>query len=264
VDFLLECVGFSPDYDREGLIQTILSEGESIAWRGAPERHRQLALGGGLELRMDRESDELRWTLWPHYQVSRRLRVAVESVRAIPDSPFDALLTGWVAPRAPEEPRDDPGRPGAYRLATNLWDARRLPRRLPTSHVLAVSVAGFALDVSYLGPNSGVFDPKVLERESGAWINPLGGNGAPGGCSQLSARIMSLRHLRNPITGVDVDLLQVDAPGRPLDLFLSRWQLDKDGLPLPRPGYRIEGTFLFNGRVAGGIRNPAARRRVFG
>ena len=75
---------------------------------------------------------------------------------------------------------------------------------------------------------------------------------------------MSLRHLRNPVTGVDVDLLQVDAPGRPLDLFLSRWQLDKDGLARPRPGYRIEGTFLFNGRVAGGIVKTPSRRPSFG
>ncbi len=139
-----------------------------------------------------------------------------------------------------------------------------MPPKLSIDHVLAISVAGFALDVSYLGPNSGVFDPSVLERECGAWIQPLGRRDDPGGCSELSARIMSARHLRNPITGVDVDLLQVDAPGRPLDLFLSRWQLDKDGLPAPRPGYRIEGTFLFNGRVAGGIPNPPARARVFG
>ncbi len=263
VDFLLECVGFSPDYDRDGLIERILSEGESIAWRGTPERHRQLSLGSGLELRMDREADQERWTIWPHYQVSRRLRIAVENVRSIPDSPFDALLTGWAAPPWPGDDAP-PGDPGAYRLATNLCDGRRLPRELSPNHVLAISVAGFALDVSYLGPNVGVKDPRILERESGAWIEPLGQRNDPGGCSEVSLRIISLRHLRNPITGVDVDLLQVDAPGRPLDLFLSRWQLEKDGLPAPRPGYRIEGTFLFNGRVAGGIPTPRAKQRAFG
>ena len=263
VDFLLECVGFSPDYDRDGLIERILTEGESIAWRGTPERHRQLSLGSGLELRMDREADQERWTIWPHYQVSRRLRIAVENVRSIPDSPFDAILTGWAAP---PWPGDDarPGDPGAYRLATNLCDGRRLPRDLSPNHVLAISVAGFALDVSYLGPNVGVKDARILERESGAWIEPLGERDDPGGCSEVSLRIISLKHLRNPITGVDVDLLQVDAPGRPLDLFLSRWQLEKDGLPTPRPGYRIEGTFLFNGRVAGGIPTPRAKQRAFG
>jgi len=263
VDFLLECVGFSPDYDRAGLIDRILTEGESIAWRGTPDRHRQLALGSGLELRMDREAGQERWTIWPYLQVPRRLRIAVEHVRPIADSPFDALLTGWAAPPWVGDGAAA-GVPGAYRLTTNLCDARRLPPNLAANHILAVSVAGFALDVSYLGPNQGVFDPSILERESGAWIEPLGTPEDPGGCSEVSLRIMSLKHLRNPITGVDIDLLQVDAPGRPLDLFISRWQLEQDGLPAPRPGYRIEGTFLFNGRVAGGIPTPIARKRAFG
>lgn len=263
MDFLLECVGFAPDYDRDSLIDRVLSEGESIAWRGAPELHLALNLGGGLQLRMDKEPEHPDWTLWPYFQVSRRLRIAVESVRPIPDSPFDSLLTGWAAPPLPGEDYP-PGLKGAYRLATNLCDARRLPRSLSPDHVLAISVAGYALDVSYLGPNSGVFDASILELESGAWIQPLGGDAAPGGCSDISARIKSVKHLRNPVTGVDVDHLVVDAPARPIDLFLSRWQLEKDGLPLPRPGYRIEGTFLFNGRIAGGITNPPSRRRVFG
>ena len=48
-------------------------------------------------------------------------------------------------------------------------------------------------------------------------------------------------------------VLEVDAPGRPLDLFVSRWQLAADGFESPRPGWRIEGAFLFTGRVSGGL-----------
>jgi hypothetical protein len=58
-----------------------------------------------------------------------------------------------------------------------------------------------------------------------------------------------------------VDLLEVDAPERPLELFASRWQLEKDGLPPPRPGWRIEGTFMLSGRIAGGLPGPRRRAR---
>jgi len=94
----------------------------------------------------------------------------------------------------------------------------------------------------------------------GASVSPLGGAEAPGGCAELSVRIQEVRHARNSITGEPVEIVEVDAPERPLHLFLSPWQLAQDGLPSPRPGYRVEGTFLFTGRIAGGL--PGPRRRV--
>jgi hypothetical protein len=69
----------------------------------------------------------------------------------LPDSPFDALLLGWAAP--PVEAAMHIASPGAYRLCTYIMDARRLPKSLAPGHVLAVCIAGFALDVSYLGPD---------------------------------------------------------------------------------------------------------------
>jgi hypothetical protein len=260
VDFLLECVGIPPDYDLEALARRVQHAGEPVAWRGDPELHRRLDLGDGLELRVDREESGSPWTILPYYRSPHRLRVAVSAVRRVPDSPFDALLLGWAAPPvAPAVARPgDP--PGAYALSMFLTDARRLPRRVPPGHVLAVNASGFALDVSYVGPNPGVRDPAILERRRGASIEPLGGLDDPGGCAEISARIRALRHLRNPITGREVDLLEVDAPERPLLLFLSRWQLREDDLPLPRPGWRIEGTFLLTGRIAGGL--PGPRRKV--
>jgi len=262
VDFLLECIGIPPDYDIDELAQRACTEGEPVAWRGEPGLHRRLPLGGGLELRVDREDARAPWTVLPYFQSPHRLRVAVRVVRRIPDSPFDALMHGWAAPPIEPVPGDPPG---AFALSTFLTDARRLPRNMAPGHVLAVNVAGFALDVSYIGPNSGVRDPAILEEPSGASIVPLGGFEEPGGCAEVSLRIKTVRHLRNPVTGRDVDLLEVDAPERPLLLFISRWQLQEDGLPLPRPGWRIEGTFLFTGRIAGGLPGPRRHaRRAFG
>jgi hypothetical protein len=70
---------------------------------------------------------------------------------------------------------------------------------------------------------------------------------------ELSLLVRAIHHLENPLTRERIELVEADAPGRPLDLFLSRWQLEAHGLPAPRPGWRIEGAFLFNGRVAGGL-----------
>ncbi|MFT5154415.1 MAG: hypothetical protein ACI841_004422, partial [Planctomycetota bacterium] len=257
-----------PGQDEDELMELVRSQGEAAAWRGDPENHKRLALGGGLELRLDREPGQDFWTMLPHYQVSQRLRVAVESVESVPDSPFDALLTGWAGPPRPGEDAghlSHPDQPGAFRMTAWLNDARRLPRTVHAGHVLAVSIAGFALEVSYVGPNLGARDPAILERPSESWIAPLGSQDSPGGCCDVSLKVRSIRHLRNPITGRTIDMVVTDSPERPLELFLSPWQLESYGLPMPRPGWRIEGTFLFSGRVAGGLPPPPKRvQRVFG
>ena len=259
MDFLLECIGFPPDHSLDEIVACVLRDGEPAAWRGDPERHRRLVLGGGLEVRMDREPGQERWNVLPHYQVPYRLRVAIDSIRHLPDSPFDALLVGWAAP--PLERDREHARPGAYRLCTYVTDARRLPAKLPHGHVLALSLACFALDVTYVGPDEGAHDPSISEREAGAAILPLGSPDDPGGCADVSLRIQEILHLVNPITGIEVDVIQVEAPERPLLLFASRWQLEKDGLPPPRPGWRIEGTFMFSGRIAGGLPGPRRTAR---
>jgi hypothetical protein len=263
VDFLLECIGFPPQTDLDALVERIAREGEPAPWRGPGESHLRLPLGAGLELRLDRDDPRSPWSLLPHYQSPHRLRVAVESVRGVPDSRFDALVTGWADPPG-AWPRED-GAAGAYRLCAWLVDARRLPLDLAPGNVLALSLAGFALDVAYVGPDEGARDPAILEREHGAWVEPLGGADDPGGCSEVSLRVREVHHLRNPASGEDVELVVAAAPGRPLELFVSRWQLERDGLPTPRPGWRIEGGFLLSGRVAGGLPGPArSLGRAFG
>lgn len=268
MDFLLECIGFPPGQPLQELVELVQKRGEPAPWRGHAEHHRRLPLVGGLELRIDREDDAAPWNILPHYQTNRRLRIAVEDIRSVPDSRFDALLVGWAAPPLPEQEEKigllewERGStttmhaPGAYAISTYLTDARRLPSRIPRGLVLAVSIAGFALDVTYVGDDEGASDPNVLEQENGAAIAPLGGPSEPGGCAEVSLRIQEVLHLENPITKERFDRIEVDAPERPHSLFVSRWQLDSDGLPPPRPGSRIEGTFLFTGRIAGGLPGP--------
>lgn len=259
MDFLLECLGFPPSTDLAALAAHVRGAGEPVALRGPSGEHRRLALPGGLEVRLDREEGQAHDSLWPWFESTRRLRVALERLVDVPDSPFDVLLHGRANPPLPDDPwRESNGE--EYALATYLWDARRLPSALPRGHVLAVSLAGFALDVSYVGPDVGIQDPELIEEPTGAPLMPLAGADTPGGCMQLSLVVRTIQHLENPLTHEKIERLEVDAPGRPLDLFLSRWQLETHELPAPRPGWRIEGAFLFHGRVTGGLPLRGARR----
>lgn len=258
MEFLLECVGFPPNQSSEALVETARLQGEPVAWRGPSGEHLRLDLGAGLELRLDREEGQDWWTLMPFYRSPYRLRVGVTRLGRPAESPYDALLVGWVDPPAPDAPRLVRG-PGAYVLTTWLTDARRLPAGVGPGSVLAVTTAGFAVDLTFVGPNEAARHRGWLERPSGFSCQPLGGASDPGGCSELSARVQSMRHTRNPLTKQAVDVIEVDAPVRPLHLFLSPWQLAAEGLPRPRPGWRVEGTFLFTGRIAGAL--PQARRR---
>ena len=261
MDFLLECIGFPPGYDLDALAGEIEARGEAVPLRGAGLHLRYPfgssytsggRTGGHLEVRLDRDDGEDAASIWPHFESQRRLRVAVQTIVRTPEAPFDALLHGLANPPIPDDPWNELAGED-YPLCAWLSNARLLPPSLPPSHVLAVSVAAFALDVSYLGPNEGVRDPYILEEPCGAQLLPLEGSEAPRGCMELSLRIRKLRHLENPLTHEPVIALEADAPGRPLDLFLSRWQLAAAGYEDPRPGWRIEGAFLVTGRVAGGI-----------
>lgn len=272
VDFLLECIGFPPDQPLDELVELVRHKGEAAPWRGDGAHHRRLAIGGGVELRIDRDDGDRPWSVLPHFQTSRRLRVAVDQIRAVPDSRFDALLTGWAAP--PFVDGDELASkvvgegwaavahaPGAYPIATFLTDARRLPTRLPSGLVLAVSIAGFALGVEYLGADDGGDRPEAVEREHGAAIQPLGSAEDPGGCCDVSVRVLEVARIENPFTGRRFDRVEADAPERPHTLFVSQWQLEQDGYPPPRPGLRIEGSFLFTGRIAGGLPGPRSTAR---
>jgi hypothetical protein len=259
MDFLLECIGFPPGTDVAALAQRLRREGETVALRGPLGEHLRMPFPGGLEVRLDREEGQEHDSLWPYFESARRLRVAVENVTPVPDSPFDVLLHGRANPPLPADPWCELSG-DEYPLATYLWDARKLPRSLPRGRVLAVSLAGFALDIGFVGPNEGVQSRYLREDPGGSMLLPLAGAESPGGCMELSLLVRAIHHLENPFTRERIELVEADAPGRPLDLFLSRWQLAAHALPAPRPGWRIEGVFLFHGRVAGGLSAGGARR----
>jgi hypothetical protein len=257
MDFLLECIGFPPDQDLQALAQIARERGERVPWRSSGGEHLRLALGAGLEVRLDREAGAASWSLTPHYQSARRVRVALDAVWFPEDAPDDALVAGWANPAVDEHP-ESPS-PESYPVRALLSDARRLPRSLQRGHVLAISLAGFALDVSYVGPDSGARDPLILGLPYAAAIQPRSDRGDPGGCLEISLRVKRVQHLENPLTHRRVALLEVEAPGRALPFFVSPWQLDIDRLPQPRAGWRIEGTFYLCGRIAGGLGGPSQR-----
>ena len=271
MEFLLECIGFPPDWDLDRVAQEVRDRGESAALRGPDGEHLRLALADGLELRLDQD-DEREPSLWPFYTSRYRRRVAVSGLDSIPDSAHDAILRGVTNPIAPiehevgdwrfsdlEAMREfSPGHP----LVTYLTDAKRLPRALPKGHVLAVNVTGFALSIDYLGPNECGADPDVLEEPHGARLEPLGGADSPVACMEISMRIRSISHMKNALTGEPVNRIELDAPGAPLEVFISPWQLERDNLPHPQPGSRIEGVFLLIGSIVGGLPRAKSRRYV--
>jgi len=262
MEFLLECIGFPPDADFAKVKRIIERDGEPAPWRGPGGTHLRLPLAGGIELFLDREAGQDFETVMPQCRVPHRLRVATERLVSIPDSPYDALLFGQANPLVDHH---ESYAEQQFPITTFLTDRRRLPTKLERGHVLAVSVAGFALDVTYSGPNEGVRDTAIFDNPRGAFLQPLGGPEDPGGCMDLSLRVREILHVRNPLTDNLIEIIEADAPGRPLRLFVSRWQLDQDQLPQPRPGWRIEGTFMLTGRITGGLpRAPRRVRRAFG
>jgi hypothetical protein len=266
VDFLLECIGFPPDQDHAALEALVLARGETVAWRGPRGLHLRLPLAPGLDLRLDREQGAAWSSLYPHFQSEQRLRVAVDELRALPDSPYDGLLIGRANPRVEGRARAAPVLDEGFDLACVLSDARRLPPTLEQGHVLAVALAGFALDVDRVADAPG--EPFVAggpKLAGGGWIAPLGGIEDPGGCVELGLRVTRVSEFENPLSHARVARLEVDAPGRPLTLFVSPWQLAHDGLATPRRGAWIAGTFVLSGRVAGGLGGPSTHaRRHFG
>lgn len=258
MDFLLECIGFPPEVDLERLVELARERGERAPWRGPEGEHLRLALGGGLEVRADREGDSDPWAVHPFFQSEHRTRLAVETVRRTPDSRYDAMVVGWANP--PIEGHASTS-PESYPISAIVTDARRLPRSMTRGHVLAVSVAGFALDVERIGTREECSARGGPPRrfEQGGWIQPVGGTEDPGGCVELMLRIDRVEERVNPLTDARVSLLEAATSERPLTLFASPWQLDVDELQPPRAGDWIRGVFLLTGRITGGLQNATER-----
>ena len=150
MDFLLECIGFSPDWDLAKVARLVAERGEPTPWRGRPSEHLSMPLAGGLELRLDREPG-LAPSVWPFYSSGLRRRVAVRELQRVEDSPGDVVLVGRANPRAAAFAPDDLDE--EHDLACYLTDGRRLPPSVAAGQVLAVVLAGFGLQIEYVGPN---------------------------------------------------------------------------------------------------------------
>ena len=368
MDFLLECIGFSPDWNIDTVMGLVRERGQTAPWRGKPSEHLTMPLAGGLELRLDQEPD-LPPNLWPFYTSRYRRRVSVQSLRRLEDSAGDAILIGRANPGFLDgDPSAGWGTPfddEEHDLTCYLTDAARLPRTVQPGTVVAVMLAGFGLQVDYIGPNeaspsrygfppdgdlqappsdllngplahvptnqlgepvlppldrgstpsrpapeddagSQANDPTaqldtaitellqnlapnlredptttfrpdaasssassplandVLNNPRGAAITFLGGPDSPSASMQISARIRTVSHLVNHLTGKPVNRIELDAPGLPIEVFISPWQLEADGLPPPKPGWRIEGVFLMLGRNIGPLPKPRPPGVAFG
>jgi hypothetical protein len=143
-----------------------------------------------------------------------------------------------------------------YPLVTYLWDARRLPRSLPRGHVLAVSLAGFALDVTYVGPDAGVQSRYLREEPNGSVLLPLEGAEQPDGCMELSLPVRAIHHLENPFTHESIGASRTPRANRSTSSEPLAAQIPPAGA---RPGWRIEGPSCSNGRVAGGLPRSGPR-----
>lgn len=336
MDFLLECIGFSPDWDLATVMGLVRERGEPTPWRGKAREHLTMPLAGGLELRLDQEPG-LPPNLWPFYRSDLRRRVAVRELRGVEDSAGDLILVGKANPRALDFAPDDLDE--EHDLTCYLTDAGRLPRSVAPGTVMAIVLAGFGLQVEYVGPNeispgrygfrpegslaapppdltppladlptnaigevddavlralegggeglsatpsssphvesllrelapglpkSGAARHDVLDNPRGAALEFLGGPDSPAASLQISARIRTVSHLSNRLTGKPVNRIELDVPGMPIEVFVSPWQLEADGLPMPRPGWRIEGVFLMLGRNVGAVPRGRARSVAFG
>ena len=365
MDFLLECIGFSPDWNLDTVMGLVRERGQAAPWRGKPSEHLTMPLAGGLELRLDQEPD-LPPNLWPFYTSRYRRRVSIQSLRRLEDSPGDAILIGRANPGFLDgDPSAGWGTPfddEEHDLTCYFTDATRLPRAVQPGTVVAVMLAGFGLQVEYIGPNetspsrygfapdgdlqappsdllngalahvptnqlgepilppldrhapqnagteandptaqldtaitellqnlapdlapklpedpTATFRPgavpssassplaiDVLNNPRGAAIEFLGGPDSPSASMQISARIRTVSHLVNHLTGKPVNRIELDAPGLPIEVFISPWQLEADGLPPPKPGWRIEGVFLMLGRNIGPLPKPRPTGVAFG
>ncbi len=255
MEFLLECIGFPPDHDSESLARAAKELGETAVWRGPGGAHLRLPLGQGVEVRVDREDADAPWSVVPYFESARRVRVALERWGDLPDSKSDALLEGWANPPLPGKLAHPSMSPDSWPMSMIVTDARRLRTEFELGKILALSMAGFALCVDSIEA-AGAHEESSRKSAS---IQLLGGSAAPGGCVELDAEVLCVNEWVNPLTARTVRLLELDVPGKPLEVFVSPWQLEQDGLAVPEPGSRIQGVFLLTGRSSGGLTSVSER-----
>lgn len=245
MDFLLECAGFPPETNVEALTKRAWEEGQGAPWAGSRPHQRRVQVGTDLEVRADRSPAG--FTLLPHGRGRGLLRFRIDHLRPSPDSRFEALAVGALAPAPPGIEADEWG---TIPLSVWLADGTRA-RRVPPGSTVALHLAGYALDLESIGEGAG--------EEGPTRFRPLEGEGDPLACTEVRGRVLSVVRPRNAWSGEDALACEVATPERPLRLWLSPWLVAQEGLPLPEPGHVLEGTFLFMGEIVTGLGSQQER-----
>jgi hypothetical protein len=274
MDFLLETIGFPPGPATERWMS-------EQTRRGGPRR---VPSGPGMAVFVERGQLDGPLALWPSLLGGSRQRLEIRRLAPWPpeDGPperrprglpgIQALLEGRLCgplrsaaygnPSAPTAPRL-PGEAAAtvQELSACLVDdplaapEDGLPPLAPGQRA-DFELAAFALDVEQVAgqpnqPSQRRGAPRVLAspfEPSGQRVAPLSGRQAPAGCVELELEVRRQRRQANRLTGRVYERFEASLGDGELTLFVSRWQLEQDGLPRPEPGAWIRGCFWIEAR----------------
>lgn len=240
--FLLESLGFPPGTDFVRLAGAVSKTevsgrtfefGCGLGLHGS--RRGEAPRANAYGKRLHRTAPERADGLWPSFRGAAPVRFEVESVAPAEEAPRFASLQGRL------------GEVGSSSTASVpiAWMDSAAPA---AGEIRYVHLCGFAIDVESLGflacPPRFSFQPGTARQAAsfGRFERPLD-LGAPRNVIELDLNIDRVFVLENPLTHESFDLVEVLAPGGRLPLFVSRWQLEEDGLPAPEPGMRIRGAF---------------------
>ena len=254
VHFLLESLGFPPSTDYARLARAVSRtelSGRTFEFGCGlglhASREGEISPGPASGVRLDRTAPERADGLWPSFRGAAPMRLEIESVARAEEAPQFASLEGRL------------GELGSWSTASIpiAWMESAAPA---AGEIRYVHLCGFAVDVESLGfpASSPRFRFESAATRHGAPFGRLERTDdrcAPRHVVELDLEIDRVFVLENPLTHESFDLVEVLVPGGCLPLFVSRWQLEADGLPTPEPGMRIRGAFWLcaNGERAGRV-----------
>lgn len=274
MDFLLETIGFPPGPATERWMS-------EQTRRGGPRR---VSSGPDMSVFVERGQWDAPLALWPSLLGGSRQRLEIRRLgpwppeeagaarppRGLPG--IQALLEGRLCRGESGKGRSGAGGPpplrsgagavgGAEELSACLVDDPRLEPGaglppLAAGQRAEFELAAFALDVEQIAarpnqPSQRRGAPRVQSggRERGGQrLAPLSGRMAPAGCVELELELLRQKRQANRLTGRVYERFEAALGDGELTLFVSRWQLEQDGLPRPEPGAWIRGCFWIEAR----------------
>jgi hypothetical protein len=284
MDFLLETIGFPPGPATERWMSEQFR-------RGGPRR---VPSGPDMAVFVERGQLDGPLALWPSLLGGSRQRLWVQRLGPWPpeDGPperrlrrlhgIQALLEGRLCRSQRSTKSGSDGAPAALRFAGEpIAPAQELsaclvddPMAVPEDGLPPLAagqhaefeLAAFALDVEQVAaqpnqPSQRRGAPRLLAspfEPGGQRVAPLSGRQAPAGCVELELEVRRQRRQANRLTGRVYERFEAGLGDGELTLFVSRWQLEQDGLPRPEPGAWIRGCFWIEARRLA----PCSRRQA--